>query len=390
MVIMNSQKSERGGVGRRRLCDFCGEAMALVYCRADSAKLCLACDRQVHSTNQLFTKHTRWLLCDACDTTPATIFCFTDTSVLCQNCDWENHTNCSLPAVHDRRPLEGFGGCPSVSELLGFLGFEELSKKALLFGDDSADPGEINDNNGDNIYGLSSDLLVWETPSVVSLDDLIMSNDSSSAGRSLQSIMGVPPLPKNRNATCGRHKEDILFQLREMSKLEPNTNDGQAEIESLIGLPSLVSEQNCQLGQQDKSQYHNGEQILHSPYEAGALQWCGDKVDVANQDFSSDLLDSYIEMNHLVPDKDTDIAESPGQINGSHDMQSHSPGTETLQILPRVSIRELNSQQRDSAISRYKEKKKTRRYDKQIRYETRKARAESRIRIKGRFAKMDR
>lgn len=201
---MNSlgQKQLQEDAENPRLCDFCGESTALLYCRADSAKLCLACDRQVHSTNQLFTKHTRWLLCDRCDSTPATIFCCTDCSVFCQNCDWESHNNNgSFQSLHDRRPLEGFTGCPSVNELLGILGFEDLSKKGLLFGDDCIGTcgqrdGEEDVNSGiesENIYGFS-DMLVWETPSVVSLDDFIVSN-SSSPGHNFQA-MGVPPLPK--------------------------------------------------------------------------------------------------------------------------------------------------------------------------------------------------
>lgn len=205
---MNCAANKQQDAVNPRLCDFCGESKALLYCRADSAKLCLACDREVHSTNQLFTKHTRWLLCDACDSTPATIFCRTESSVFCQNCDWESHNNQSLQSVHDRRPLESFTGCPSVNELLGILGFENVSKKCLLFGDGddgiaaaaAAAAGGLgenvssySDNEGENIYGFS-DMLVWETPSVVSLDDLIMSN-SSSPGHSFQA-MGVPPLPK--------------------------------------------------------------------------------------------------------------------------------------------------------------------------------------------------
>ncbi|KAK8676240.1 hypothetical protein V6N13_034292 [Hibiscus sabdariffa] len=45
------------------------------------------------------------------------------------------------------------------------------------------------------------------------------------------------------------------------------------------------------------------------------------------------------------------------------------------------------AQNRNSAMLRYKEKKKHRRFDKQIRYESRKARADTRIRVKGRFVK---
>lgn len=42
---------------------------------------------------------------------------------------------------------------------------------------------------------------------------------------------------------------------------------------------------------------------------------------------------------------------------------------------------------RNCAVLRYKEKKKSRRFDKKIRYASRKARADSRMRVKGRFVK---
>lgn len=178
---------------QNRLCDFCGDSMALLYCRADSAKLCLSCDREVHSTNQLFTKHTRSRLCDVCDASPASILCSTDNLVLCQNCDWAKHGR-SLSSAHDRRPLEGFSGQPSVTELLAFVGFEDLGKKSLFCGDES----EVNEFLGCGVYesvGVDeefSDFLVWDTPAVVNLDDLIV---STACDHNFQA-MGVPPLPK--------------------------------------------------------------------------------------------------------------------------------------------------------------------------------------------------
>ena len=45
------------------------------------------------------------------------------------------------------------------------------------------------------------------------------------------------------------------------------------------------------------------------------------------------------------------------------------------------------SMEREAKIMRYKEKRKKRRYEKQVRYASRKAYAEMRPRIKGRFAK---
>ncbi|CBI38177.3 unnamed protein product, partial [Vitis vinifera] len=52
----------------------------------------------------------------------------------------------------------------------------------------------------------------------------------------------------------------------------------------------------------------------------------------------------------------------------------------------KVDLEQL-AQNRGNAMLRYKEKKKTRRYDKHIRYESRKARADTRKRVKGRFVK---
>ncbi|XP_038979347.1 zinc finger protein CONSTANS-LIKE 2-like [Phoenix dactylifera] len=48
-------------------CDYCSEAAAVLYCRADDARLCLSCDRQVHAANALARKHVRSLACDKRD-----------------------------------------------------------------------------------------------------------------------------------------------------------------------------------------------------------------------------------------------------------------------------------------------------------------------------------
>lgn len=47
----------------------------------------------------------------------------------------------------------------------------------------------------------------------------------------------------------------------------------------------------------------------------------------------------------------------------------------------------MSSTSRSDAVLRYKEKKKTRQFEKRVRYVSRKARADSRRRVKGRFVK---
>nr|GMD64045.1 zinc finger protein CONSTANS-LIKE 13 [Ipomoea batatas] len=336
---------------RRRLCDFCGYCTAVLYCTADSAKLCLSCDREVHSTNQLFTKHTRSLLCDACDSSPASIFCSTDAAVLCHTCNWESHSPALSPA-HDCHPVEGFSGRPSLSELLSVLGFENVSKKSLLSGDDA-----------DNDEYL--DYLVWDAPSVVaSVDDCI-------------------PLPKNQNAACGQHRDDILCQLRDMLKLEPNFTTEDEDFEPLRSFQSMEPK-STELKQKVESA------ALVPSSEASGFQGGTDTSKFVEQGIASSLFGGFVETNCLVPDKNSDTGYGSVLANDhSKGKSQHSSISDTLQMLPRVAPRELNSQERETAITRYKEKRKTRRFEKQIRYESRKARAESRPRIKGRFAKKD-
>ncbi|KAL8548541.1 hypothetical protein ACS0TY_007735 [Phlomoides rotata] len=353
-----------------RLCDFCNESKALLYCRADSAKLCFNCDREVHSTNQLFKKHNRSLLCDYCNSSPSSIFCCTESAVLCQNCDWETHKK--FGCIHDRRPVEGFSGCPTVGELLNYLGLEDLGKKK------GSDVGGANDE------GLLN-LLVWETPSIVSLDDLIVSTESEHTFQA----MGVPPLPKNRNASCGKHKEEIFGQLHKMAKKDSDFSGSLKDFEAHVELKSQEPE-NCHPRDINPGPENNAAEPMTVPsYEANAVDWCF-TGGVSDEGFSSAFIDSFADMNHLVPDKDFDINDSTGVPYGFHEVESSVPvDSKTFQLLPVIGSRELNSHERDSALSRYKEKKKTRRYDKHIRYESRKVRAESRTRIKGRFAKMD-
>ncbi|XP_011033605.1 PREDICTED: zinc finger protein CONSTANS-LIKE 13-like [Populus euphratica] len=286
---------------QKRLCDYCNDTTALLYCRADSAKLCLSCDHEVHSTNQLFSKHTRSLLCDVCHTSPVSIFCETEHSVFCQNCDLARHSLSSFPSTHNRRPIEGFTGCPSGNELMEILGLEDLGlEQSMLF---SEETGGFMGSGLDDGY---SDLFIWDS-TAVSIDDFIMSGNS---GPNLQAL-GAPPLPKE-----------------------------------------------------------NGE--------------------AANQaSFPSTSPGSNFEESCAVPEAEFKISDSASHINDSHEAEPQPSSIGKLPVLPNVGTHELNSQERDSAISRYKEKKQTRRYDKRIRYESRKVRADSRTRIKGRFAKLD-
>ncbi|OIV94829.1 hypothetical protein TanjilG_22026 [Lupinus angustifolius] len=83
----------------RTLCDACESAAAIVFCAADEAALCRACDEKVHMCNKLASRHVRVGLaspsavprCDICENAPAFFFCETDGSSLCLQCDMLVH-----------------------------------------------------------------------------------------------------------------------------------------------------------------------------------------------------------------------------------------------------------------------------------------------------------
>lgn len=164
-------------------CDFCGERQAILYCRADSAKLCLSCDQHVHSANALSKKHLRSQICDNCAAEPASFRCATDGLVLCQDCDWDAHGSRLVAAAHDRSPVDSFSGCPSAYEMAAAWGLEieEKKKKAEY-----------------EWGGL--------------LEELMVPNASSA----IYSDCGGELVKKKKNPSCGKQKQVILKQLLEL------------------------------------------------------------------------------------------------------------------------------------------------------------------------------
>ncbi|GJX90003.1 B-box zinc finger protein 21-like protein [Tanacetum coccineum] len=85
----------------RIICDVCNKDEASVYCSADDAALCCACDHRVHHANILAGKHPRFSLiqpspkdspiCDICQEKKGLLFCQQDRAILCKDCDVAIH-----------------------------------------------------------------------------------------------------------------------------------------------------------------------------------------------------------------------------------------------------------------------------------------------------------
>ncbi|KAI3717709.1 hypothetical protein L1987_69487 [Smallanthus sonchifolius] len=106
-------------------CDVCNENGALVYCSADEAALCSACDHRVHHANKLAGKHPRFSLlhpdpkhspvCDICQEKKALLFCQQDRAILCKDCDLAIHEVNDHTRNHNRLLLTGVKLSPTAS-----------------------------------------------------------------------------------------------------------------------------------------------------------------------------------------------------------------------------------------------------------------------------------
>lgn len=109
-----------------RECDSCNSAAAVVFCRADSAFLCAACDGEVHSANRFASRHERVKICEVCEQAPAAIFCKADAAMLCAACDADVHSANPLARRHDRQPVVPFRDSPPLAGVK-LAGGESLS-----------------------------------------------------------------------------------------------------------------------------------------------------------------------------------------------------------------------------------------------------------------------
>ncbi|XAR71331.1 hypothetical protein NMG60_11028538 [Bertholletia excelsa] len=271
-----------------RLCDTCRSAPSTVYCRADCAYLCAACDSRIHAATM--RRHERLRVCEACEQAPAAFTCKADAASLCAACDAEIHAANPLARRHHRVPV-----LPIVGTIFG--------PPAVPGGDTGNDDKEEADT--------------WLL--------LNLEKNSDQNGN-------------NGRLSLGNHDGDSVVPVRGNY---PGGTDLMVEYENSktgYGCPTSIS--------------HS---ISISSMDAGVVP---DSISDAS-------------ISHPRPLKRTvDLFSSPIHVGAAA-----------------AAAPQLPTMDREARVLRYRQKKKTRRFEKTIRYASRKAYAETRPRIKGRFAK---
>lgn len=226
----------------RHHCDFCGEREAVLFCRADTAKLCLPCDQHVHTANLLSKKHVRSQICDNCGNEPVSVRCFTDNLVLCQDCDWDV-----------RSSVEGFSGCPSALELAALLG---------------VDLGGRKDEKEGSMTTMTMESFGMQLDSWVSGSNVLQ-----------ELIVPVPKetttMFKKRGSSCGRYKQVLCKQLEELLKNGDGNCDGDGEAKEGLMVPEMPE----RLGRaRDAEEFNSVGEVIQQPETTSftSLLWNAD------------------------------------------------------------------------------------------------------------------
>ncbi|KAJ8748176.1 hypothetical protein K2173_000584 [Erythroxylum novogranatense] len=395
------------------ICDFCGDQRSMVYCRSDAACLCLSCDRNVHSANALSKRHSRTLVCERCNSQPAFVRCAEERISLCQNCDWMGHCSSTSASVHKRQTINSYSGCPSATELSSLWSFvlenpsggESTCEKELGL-------MSITENGGNSTWGPPestpsqnvSSIIEANSPRGMNKLNVWIGNptipDLSSVPKGVEQPAGsaITALPK---LCCPGTKGPSLCEEDIYSDFNMDGVDLNLEnYEELFGVTLSNSEELFENGGID-SLFGTKEMSAGDSKCQGAVAAEGSSVGLVNlgqpacsNAASADSMSTKTEPVLCFTARQAQSSLSFSGLTGESSGADYQDcGASSMLLMgeppwcPPCSENSLSSANRSNAVMRYKEKKKTRKFDKRVRYASRKARADVRRRVKGRFVK---
>ncbi|KAG2246969.1 hypothetical protein Bca52824_086597 [Brassica carinata] len=351
-------------------CDYCATRQAIIYCKYDLAKLCLNCDVHVHSPNPLSRRHTRSLICQKCFSQPGIIHCLDQKVSYCQGCQW-HVSNCSALG-HRLQSLVPFSGCPSPTELSRmWSSILEPSVSSLINPSIGSLPS-VDPNN--DLIGSSYSMMSQNITYIQNLIILFVCVCQGCPDLILKLEEGEEDLCEGLNLDNAPLNFDVGDDIIGCSPQEHIESD-QTLPNGLLAYKNIISVTDSNFttdnpleatspGQQDCTSYH----------QLGPLQM---NINIGLPLPTSPILFGQINPNIKGQESTAADYQDCGMSTGF--IMSESPWESNLEV--------GSPQARNEAKLRYKEKKLKRTFGKQIRYASRKARADTRKRVKGRFVK---
>nr|BAJ08369.1 Hd1 [Oryza sativa Japonica Group] len=393
---------EGSGCPWARPCDGCRAAPSVVYCRADAAYLCASCDARVHAANRVASRHERVRVCEAYEQAPAALACRADAAALCVACDVQVHSANPLARRHQRVPVAPLPAItiPATSVLAEAVvatatvlgGKDEEVDSWIILSKDSNNNNNNNSSNNGMYFGEVDeyfDLVRYNSyydnnnndnsNSNSSNNDNDNDNDNNNNSNSSNNgmyfgevdeyfdLVGYNSYYDNRI----ENNQDQQYGMHEQQEQQQQQQEMQKEFAEKEGSECVVPSQITMLSEQQ----HSGYGVVGADQAASMTAGVSAYTDSISNSISFSSMEAGIVPDSTVIDMpNSSILTPAGAINlfsgPSLQMSLH-----------------FSSMDREARVLRYREKKKARKFEKTIRYETRKAYAEARPRIKGRFAK---
>ncbi|WOL18317.1 zinc finger protein CONSTANS-LIKE 3-like [Canna indica] len=319
------------GLAARR-CDSCKAAAALLYCRADVAYLCGGCDARVHEASQLSSPHQRIWVCEVCEQAPAAVTCKADAAALCEACDVDIHSANPLARRHERTPIVPFIELLSANHLKP----SAAAAAGFPFGEGTA-PDDLKNGEEKEVEAAAAS---WLLP--------------NNGHTQLKGLMGAPEL---KSADFFFSDVDPYLDLEYATSI-----DTRFQTDSIVPVHAKAA----------------GVDGGVPPFPSFLPLDTGIELDFAPSklSYSSNNTTNSMSQSDQVSSSEAGVVPD-GSSSAMTDVTNPYGGKAATQM------------DREARVMRYREKRKNRRFEKTIRYASRKAYAETRPRIKGRFAKRE-
>ncbi|KAI4337221.1 hypothetical protein L6164_015666 [Bauhinia variegata] len=319
-----------------KLCDSCKSATATLFCLADSAFLCVGCDSKIHAANKLASRHARVWVCEVCEQAPAHVTCKADAASLCVTCDRDIHSANPLARRHERVPVT-----PFYDHVPSSLNSSIPPKSAPI---NFLDDRYFSDAEADDVSREEAEAASWLLPNPKAVDSPDL-NSGQYVLPEMDPYLDLdygPADPKAEAQEQNSSGTDGVVPVQSKTTVAPSANEHYFDMDFSASSKPFAYGYNAHA----KCLSHS---VSSSSLEVGVVP-DGNRI--------SDISNSY---------------SKPMTRNGLIES-----GNQTMQI---------SAADREARVLRYREKRKNRKFEKTIRYASRKAYAETRPRIKGRFAK---
>ncbi|KAJ8528355.1 hypothetical protein K7X08_022047 [Anisodus acutangulus] len=362
--------------------------------------LCLSCDRNVHSANALSQRHSRTLICERCNSQPGVVRCIDEKTSLCQNCDWSGHASSSSSgssSMHKRQALSCYTGCPSAAELSNIWSF--LLDDPSIGGTCEQRMGSMNindnhprDGQGPQGKDNSQNMRAANDMNISEKSNLLMVSSMHTLDNKMHNV--DPPFGSSNSASSkggymgakgsSLFEEDPYCDNLIMDAVDLSIENYEELFGDSLNYPDELFENenlDCFFGMKDMKNSDSSCRDANAA-EGSSMARVNTVQPTCSDAASADSVMSCKTDSILYFARQSSLSVS-NQTGGECSARDHQDcGVSPMLLMgeppwcppcPEISS---PSTSRSNAVLRYKEKKKTRKFDKRVRYVSRKARAD--------------